>query len=51
MRFHFKAFRLCLMFCGVHFKEWEQDDLKRPRETSTSRFQNYNLKCADHYTG
>jgi len=33
MHFRFKAFRHRLMFCGVHFEDWEQNDLKRPRET------------------
>jgi len=50
VHFRFKALRHCLIFCGVHFEDWEQNDLKRPRETSTSRFQNYNIQCADHCT-
>jgi len=50
MHFRFKALRHCLIFCGVHFEGWEQNDLKRPRETSTSWFQKHNLQCADHCT-
>jgi len=50
MHFRFKALRHCLIFWGVHFEGWEQNDLKRPRETSKSRFQKHNLQCADHCT-
>ena len=31
MHFRFKAFRKCLMFCGVRFEDWGPNDLKRPR--------------------